>query len=96
MENKVNLEYFTNRVAYSNSVKAKMKYSSNYELQCKFCGILYNRNVLKYRLTMKMIFETEVMIKHTGMTIDINFDRPDLQHKDSSMLYLPWKVCEKW
>lgn len=48
---------------------------------------------LKHSLTTKMILETDVMLKHVG--INLNFiDRPDLKHIDSSVIYLPYRVCE--
>jgi hypothetical protein len=48
---------------------------------------------LKYNLTTKMILETDIMLKHVG--IDMKFiERPDLKHTDSSVIYLPYRVCE--
>ena len=40
-----------------------------------------------------MILETDQMLKHVG--INLNFiERPDLKHTDSSVVYLPYRVCE--
>lgn len=40
-----------------------------------------------------MILETDIMLKHVG--INMNFvERPDLKHVDSSVIYLPYRVCE--
>jgi hypothetical protein len=40
-----------------------------------------------------MILETDIMLKHVG--INMNFiERPDLKHTDSSVIYLPFRVCE--
>lgn len=40
-----------------------------------------------------MILETDIMLKHVG--INMNFiERPDLKHTDSSIIYLPYRVCE--
>ena len=51
--------------------------------------------MLKYKLTSKMIFETDKMLKHLG--ININWiNRPDLHHNDSTVVYLPYRVCEDW
>ncbi len=40
-----------------------------------------------------MILDTDIMLKHVG--INMNFiERPDLKHVDSSVIYLPYRVCE--
>jgi len=40
-----------------------------------------------------MILETDIMLKLVG--INVNFiERPDLKHMDSSIIYLPYRVCE--
>lgn len=70
-----------------------MKFDHKTKIRCKFCGMKFMPQKLKYNLTTKMILETDLMLKHVG--IDMKFiERPDLKHTDSSVLYLPFRVCE--
>lgn len=70
-----------------------MKFDHKTKIRCKFCGMKFEPKKLKYNLTTKMILETDLMLKHVG--IDMKFiERPDLKHTDSSVIYLPFRVCE--
>jgi len=40
-----------------------------------------------------MILETDIMLKHVGINTSF-IERPDLKHTDSSVIYLPYRVCE--
>lgn len=40
-----------------------------------------------------MILETDIMLKHVGINMNL-IERPDLKHVDSSIIYLPYRVCE--
>ena len=88
-----NLEKFCNRRSVKLGDDKIKKFDYQTKLKCKFCGISFNKQNLKYNLTTKMILETDKQLKH--LNINLNYiDRPDLSHTDSSMLYLPYRVCE--
>ena len=58
-----------------------MKFDHKTKIRCKFCGMKFMPQKLKYNLTTKMILETDLMLKHVG--IDMKFiERPDLKHTD--------------
>lgn len=88
-----NLEKFCCRRNYDGSEYNSIKFDYQTKLKCKFCGINFNKVNLKYNLTTKMILETDKQLKY--LNVNLNYiERPDLSHTDSSMLYLPYKVCE--
>ena len=92
------LEYFINRRGssgeYQHGITRKFDYQT--KIRCKLCGINYSKQKLKYKLTTKMILETDNMLKHVQFEKNkFNcIDRPDLKHTDYSMIYLPYRVCE--
>lgn len=89
-----NLEKFCNMRNSSDHHDKIKKFDYQTKLKCKFCGISFNKANLKYNLTTKMILETDKQLKH--LNIHLNYiDRPDLSHTDSSMIYLPYRVCEE-
>ena len=92
------LYFFFNQRVFSNvNLKDNVrKFDYQNKIKCKLCGIDYNKKLLKYELTTKMIIETEYMLKHVEFN-KIKFsvlDRPDLRHTYYSMIYLPYRVCE--
>ena len=91
------LDFFINRRGdnfYQRGVMRKFDYQT--KIKCKFCGINYSSQKLKYKLTTKMILETDKMIKHVQFDkVKFNVtDRADLKHTDYSMIYLLYRVCE--
>ena len=92
------LFFFINQRIYNKS-KLKdnlIKFDYQNKIKCKLCGINYSKKNLKYEMTTKMIIEIEKLLKHVEFTkAKFNFfDRPDLKHTYSSMIYLPYRVCE--
>jgi LMBR1 domain-containing protein 1 len=91
------LDFFINRrgsMGYQRGVMRKFDYQT--KIRCKLCGIDYSKQKLKYKLTTKMILETDKMLKHVQFDKSkFNvIDRADLKHTDYSMIYLPYRVCE--
>ena len=91
------LDFFINRrgsMGYQRGVMRKFDYQT--KIRCKLCGINYSKQKLKYKLTTKMILETDNMLKHVQFEKNkFNvIDRADLKHTDYSMIYLPYRVCE--
>ena len=92
------LEFFLNRLGgkedYHQGVMRKFDYQT--KIKCKFCGVEYSNKKLKYKLTTKMILETEKMLEHVDLEKNkLNcLDNYDLKHNDYSMLYIPFRVCE--
>lgn len=87
------LEKFCNRRGGRHNDDKLKKFDYQTKLKCKFCGTLFGKVNLKYNLTTKMILETDKQLKHLNIILNY-IDRPDLSHTDSSMLYLPHRVCE--
>jgi len=98
MDNTVSIESFTNRIpqqSFFRSKSSSVLSERNYNMiKCKFCEVEFKSNLLKYKLSAKMILETELILKHIG--INLNIPRSDLSHVDASSLYLPYRVCEEW
>ena len=95
--NSPQLDFFINRRGgnfYQRGVMRKFDYQT--KIKCKLCGIDYSKQQLKYKLTTKMILETDKMLKHVQFDKSkFNvIDRADLKHTDYSMIYLPYRVCE--
>ena len=92
------LDFFINRHIMSSEGQQSVKRRFDYQtkIKCRFCGIEYPNSKLKYKLTTKMILETEGMLKHVDLERNqLNcLDNYDLKHNDYSMLYLPFRVCE--
>jgi len=92
------LFFFINQRIYNKSkIKDNLiKFDYQNKIKCKLCGINYSKKNLKYEMTTKMIIEIEKLLKHVEFTkAKFNFfDRPDLKHTYSSMIYLPYRVCE--
>lgn len=92
------LDFFLNRLGgkedYHQGITRKFDYQT--KIKCKFCGVEYPNKKLKYKLTTKMILETEKMLEHVDLEKNkLNcLDSYDLKHNDYSMLYIPFRVCE--
>ena len=92
------LSYFIIQRKYNKSKLKEnlIKFDYQNKIKCKLCGINYPKKNLKYEMTTKMIIEIEKILRHVEFTkVKFNFfDRPDLRHTYSSMIYLPYRVCE--
>lgn len=92
------LDFFINRQGlrddHHSGITRKFDYQT--KIKCKFCGVDFSKKNLKYKLTTKMILETDKMLRHVDLGINKFYciDRPDLKHNDYSMIYLPFRVCE--
>ena len=92
------LSFFINQRIFNKSKLKEnlIKFDYQNKIKCKFCGINYPKKYLKYEMTTKMILEIENLLKHVEFTkVKFNFfDNPGLRHTYSSMIYLPYRVCE--
>ena len=92
------LSFFINQRIFNKSKLKEnlIKFDYQNKIKCKFCGINYPKKYLKYEMTTKMILEIENLLKHIEFTkVKFNFfDNPGLRHTYSSMIYLPYRVCE--
>lgn len=92
------LDFFLNRRGGSEDLHQGVTRRFDYQtkIRCKFCGVNYPKQKLKYKLTTKMILETDKMLSHVDFEKNkFNcIDRPDLKHNDYSQIYLPYRVCE--
>ena len=97
MSNKVDISFFTNRekITAINGKETK-KFLALPTLKCKFCGLDYRKDKLKYHLSTKNIIETDKLLKQLGYKMDCIENRPDLQLTYSSTIYIPNRVCEDW
>ena len=92
------LSFFINQRANNKSKLNEnfIKFDYQNKIKCKLCGINYPKKFLKYEMTTKMITEIEMILRHIEFTnVKFNiFDRPDLRHTYSSMIYVPYRACE--
>ena len=92
------LSFFINQRIFNKSKLKEnlIKFDYQNKIKCKLCGINYPKKYLKYEMTTKMILEIENLLKHAEFTkVKFNFfDNPGLRHTYSSMIYLPYRVCE--
>ena len=92
------LSFFINQRIFNKSKLKEnlIKFDYQNKIKCKLCGINYPKKYLKYEMTTKMILEIENLLKHVEFTkVKFNFfDNPGLRHTYSSMIYLPYRVCE--
>ena len=60
------LDFFINRRGmtgdYHQGITRRFDYQT--KIKCKFCGVEYSKQKLKYKLTTKMILETDKMLQH--------------------------------
>ena len=60
-----NLDFFINRRGmtgdYHQGITRRFDYQT--KIKCKFCGVEYSKQKLKYKLTTKMILETDKMLQ---------------------------------